>query len=71
MPSSLTLRTGPKWLAASAAVVRAPSAVVEAGQRRGVVAQDRAEGQQAAVAVGGQGAVEAGQRLEHRRGRGR
>ena len=69
MPSSLILRTGPKRLATRAAVVRAPSTTAEgdavgAGQRVGVVAEDGAEGQQAAGQVGHEGAVEAGEGFE-------
>ena len=45
-------------------MVRAPSAVIGAGEVGGVVAEDRAEGEQAAGAVGGEGAVEAGEGFE-------
>ena len=45
-------------------MVRAPSAVVGRARRDGVVAEDRAEGEEPPGAVGRQGAVEAGEGLE-------
>ena len=74
-PSSLTFRTGPKRLATRAAVVRAPSArrrgARSGPERVGVVAEDRAEGEQAAGAVGRPGRRRGRPGPRGRRGRGR